>query len=85
MGLLTGNFNESAMIKLEHFSIQNYFKFGAYGDDGEHRNHLPYVAKKRINQLTGMDIKFEDMIIIGDTVHDITCAKYVGAVLLVNF
>ena len=80
LGLLTGNFKESAMIKLEHFSIENYFKFGAYGDDGEHRNQLPHVAQKRINQSMGMDIKFEDMIIIGDTVHDITCAKSVGAV-----
>ena len=80
LGLLTGNFNESAMIKLEHFSLNDYFAFGAYGDDGEHRNQLPHVAKQRIINSTGLDIDFKDMIIIGDTVHDISCAKSVGAV-----
>ena len=33
LGLLTGNFKESAYIKLDYFGLSKYFKFGAFGDD----------------------------------------------------
>ena len=44
------------------------------------RNLLPEVAKKRIDTIYKIDINFQDMIIIGDTIYDIRCAKYAGAV-----
>ena len=79
-GLLTGNFTESAHIKLQRFGLDRYFRFGAYGDDAQHRNGLPPVAKKILLERFDLDIPFEDMVIIGDTVHDITCARASGAV-----
>jgi len=80
LGLLTGNFTESAKIKLESHDLNKYFKFGVFGDDAPVRNLLPEVAKKRITELFNLQIDFKDTIIIGDTIYDVRCAKYSGAV-----
>ena len=80
LGLLTGNFTESAKIKLSSHDLNRFFKFGAFGDDAPVRNLLPGVAQKRINELYDIHIDFKDTIIIGDTIYDVRCAKYAGAV-----
>lgn len=80
LGLLTGNFTESAKIKLSRFELNRYFRFGAFGDDAPIRNLLPEVAKRRMDELYKTDISFRDTFIIGDTIHDVRCAKYAGAV-----
>lgn len=80
LGLLTGNFTESAKIKLDSHDLNKYFKFGVYGDDAPIRNLLPGVAQKRIVELFNLQIDFRDTIIIGDTIYDVRCAKYSGAV-----
>jgi phosphoglycolate phosphatase-like HAD superfamily hydrolase len=80
LGLLTGNFTESAAIKLSSHDLNRFFKFGAFGDDAPIRNQLPEVAQKRIAELYKLHIDFKDTIIIGDTIYDVRCAKYSGAV-----
>ncbi len=80
LGLLTGNFTESAKIKLGSHDLNKYFKFGVYGDDAPVRNLLPGVAQKRMEELFNLQIEFKDTIIIGDTIYDVRCAKYSGAV-----
>ncbi len=80
LGVLTGNFRRSAEIKLKAAGVKEYFAFGAFGDDAPSRNDLPPIAKKRISELYGIEINFEDIFIIGDTVYDIECAKKSGAV-----
>jgi phosphoglycolate phosphatase-like HAD superfamily hydrolase len=80
LGLLTGNFTESARIKLERFGLNRFFNFGAFGDDAPMRDELPPVARRAIRKQFGDDVAYADMVIIGDTVHDIRCARAVGAV-----
>jgi phosphoglycolate phosphatase-like HAD superfamily hydrolase len=80
LGLLTGNFTESAKIKLSSHDLNRFFKFGAFGDDAPIRNLLPEVAQKKIAELYDLQIDFKDTIIIGDTIYDVRCAKYVSAV-----
>jgi len=80
LGLLTGNFTESAKIKLDSHDLNKYFKFGAYGDDAPVRNLLPGIAQKKITEQFDILIDFKDTIIIGDTIYDVRCAKYSGAV-----
>jgi len=80
LGLLTGNFTESAKIKLSSHDLNKYFKFGVYGDDAPIRNLLPEVAQKKMTELFNLKIDFKDTIIIGDTIYDVRCAKYSGAV-----
>lgn len=80
LGLLTGNFTESAMIKLGSHDLNRFFRFGAFGDDAPVRNLLPEVAKRRMDELFCTDIAFKDTFIIGDTIYDVRCARYAGAV-----
>jgi len=79
-GILTGNFTESAGIKLGRFGLNGFFKFGVYGDDGTIRTELPPVARERLRRELGIELDFADFIIIGDTVWDIQCARDHGAV-----
>ncbi len=79
LGLLTGNFEGSGRHKLELPGINHYFPFGAFADDGHHRNELPPVAIRKAYELTGQHFSDHDIIIIGDTEHDIACAKTVNA------
>ncbi|MEI7694719.1 MAG: HAD hydrolase-like protein [Chlorobium sp.] len=79
LGLLTGNFEASGRHKLLLPEINHYFSFGAFAGDGEHRNDLPPVAVGKAYQLTGRHFSEQDIIIIGDTEHDIVCARAVNA------
>ncbi len=78
-GLLTGNFHKSARIKLEYHSLNSFFDTGAFGDDATMRDQLPPVAQERIRNYYGSIVPMEDVIIVGDTVHDVRCARANGA------
>ncbi len=80
VGLLTGNFRESARIKLDRFNLNRFFTFGVFGDDASYRNDMPPIARSLIRESFNIDVPFHNIIIIGDTVHDIACAKSSGAV-----
>jgi phosphoglycolate phosphatase len=79
LGLLTGNFADGARIKLEHFDLWRYFRCGAYGDDSSDRNALVPVAIDRARACGIGDVEPADVIVVGDTPHDIACALAVGA------
>ncbi len=79
LGLLTGNIERGARIKLNPFGLNQYFPSGAFGDDNEDRNKLLPFAVERYNKIFGTNIRFKDCIIIGDTPLDVHCAKPYGA------
>lgn len=79
LGLLTGNFIEGARIKLGHFDLWKYFRCGAFGDDAADRNALVPVAMRRARELGLADVAARDVLVVGDTPHDIACALAVGA------
>ncbi len=79
-GLLTGNIVAGARVKLEHFGLWDYFPFGAFADDSGERNRLGPVALERARRHVGRaDLSPADLIVIGDTPHDIACARACGA------
>ncbi|MCX8125035.1 MAG: HAD hydrolase-like protein [Spirochaetes bacterium] len=80
IGLLTGNFYQGALIKLQYFDIFHYFTMGVFADDTHIRNDMPSIALQRLHSLTGRNFAPEDLIIIGDTIYDIECGKTAGAV-----
>lgn len=80
LGLLTGNFKQSARIKLEGANLNQFFSFGAFGDDAPIRDLLPEVARKRVSEKFNKDVDFTNTYIVGDTIYDVRCAKYAGAV-----
>lgn len=79
LGLLTGNLQDTANIKLRAAAIDHFFNFGVYGSDNPDRYKLPVVAREKYKAQYGVDIPYSNMIIIGDTIHDVGCAKGVGA------
>ena len=75
--LLTGNMSEMARIKLGHFGLHGRFAFGAFGEEAEDRNALARVAVSRAQEQFG--VPPERCVVVGDTEHDIACARAVGA------
>ena len=80
LALLTGNFEEGARIKLEYFDLWKYFRCGAYGDDAKDRNALVAFAVDRAAACGLPTVAPRDVFVVGDTPHDIACARYSGGV-----
>lgn len=76
LGLATGNFSEAARIKLEFFGIAEFFEGGGFGEVDTERGRV--VAEAIRNVANGA--KPEDVLVIGDTPHDITSATENGVV-----
>jgi len=79
VGLLTGNLRRGADLKLGHYGVLDRFTFGAFADDSHERNRLGPFARQRAAEAHGTDFQPEDIYIIGDTPHDIACAKAIQA------
>ena len=79
LALLTGNLARGAEIKLLHYGVWHFFEFGAYADDHHDRDQLGHFAKARALERHGIDFPPERIFVLGDTPHDITCARAIGA------
>ena len=79
LALLTGNLQEGARLKLQHYGLWDFFEFGAFADDHYDRNQLGAFARKRAQLKHGHDFDAADIDVIGDTNHDIACGKAFGA------
>ncbi len=79
LGLLTGNLRDTAYLKLRLGGIDQYFPFGAFGSDHADRYHLPPIAIGRAYDFTGYRYDGKEVVIIGDTEHDIGCSRSVRA------
>jgi phosphoglycolate phosphatase-like HAD superfamily hydrolase len=79
IGLLTGNYPETGRLKIRSAGLDpDVFKVNAWGCEGGARRDLPPLAMQRHRQLTGRELAGEEVIIIGDTPHDVDCAKAHG-------
>lgn len=78
VGLLTGNLARGANLKLMHYGVWDFFEFGAFADDHHDRNELGPFARQRASEKYG-DFSAGDVFVIGDTPHDISCGKAIGA------
>ena len=79
VGLLTGNIEPGARIKLREAGLDGYFAIGAFGSDDEIRNHLVPVARARARVHWGDDFPGERTIVVGDAEADVLCARAGGA------
>ena len=79
LGLLTGNIQKGARAKLESLDLWKYFSFGAFADDSSVRKELADVAVLRAFEMTGQQFSGKQIVIIGDTEHDIKCGQHLGA------
>ncbi|KPK94056.1 hypothetical protein AMJ80_05670 [bacterium SM23_31] len=79
LGLLTGNIEEGARIKLGPFNLNDAFPTGAFGDDGFLRTDLPRVAVQRAEKYYTVKFSPRNIVVIGDTASDIKCGKVIQA------
>lgn len=73
LGIITGNMPESARIKLEHFQLWHYFKFGVFGHEAAQRRDLSVPAWDSIRQHAN-HLSPNNIVIIGDTDLDVDLA-----------
>ncbi len=75
LGLLTGNYEPVARLKLGRAGIGKSFRSapGGFGSDSEDRAALPPIARRRAGH-----IPREQAVVIGDTPRDIACARADG-------
>ena len=79
-GLLTGNIEPAAHLKVESAGLAEFFTLpGAFGDESFDRRDLPAKAAQRINEHLGARLEPEQFIVIGDTPNDVACARHFGA------
>ncbi len=76
LGLLTGNYEAIARLKLERAGLGAAFSpgLGAFGSDAEDRTALPAIARRRAGTAQAPHPR-EDTVVIGDTPRDIECAR----------
>ena len=76
LGLLTGNYEAVARLKLARARIGSAFPSGqgAFGSDDEDRTVLPKLARRRAGR-RGAPYPRERTVVIGDTPRDIACAR----------
>ncbi|MGH7570972.1 MAG: HAD family hydrolase [Gemmatimonadota bacterium] len=79
LGLVTGNVEEGARLKLAHFGLWELFEVGAFGSDDRVRDRLPPIAIERARRRTGRAFEGHQVVIVGDTPADIRCARASGA------
>jgi phosphoglycolate phosphatase len=78
--LLTGNVESAARLKLRVVGLEHFFRLpGAFGEDSHDRRDLPALALERISRHLCVELKPEQLIVIGDTPNDIACARHFGA------
>lgn len=75
LGLLTGNWRTSSLIKLRYFGLDGFFNIGAFGDDSSFREELVPIVLERIEKKLRVRLAKEGVYVIGDTPLDIQCAK----------
>jgi len=78
LGLLTGNLEAGARMKLEPPGFNAYFPFGAFGSDSADRYELPPVAVARAREHSGRHFSGKSVVIVGDSVHDVACGRSLG-------
>lgn len=76
--LLTGNIEQGARMKTEHYGLWKYFEFGVYGALSADRDDLgkaaPSVIRENMNESPLPDHTW----VIGDTDLDVRCGKAAG-------
>lgn len=78
LGVLTGNLEVTARLKLDLFELNPTFPVGAFGSDCADRNRLGPVALERARRHYQEDYALNHIWIVGDTPKDVAVARALG-------
>jgi len=79
VGLLTGNIEGGARLKLGSARLWGRFRMGSYGSDHEERDELPAIALRRAHEHWGFALSAAAAVVVGDTPRDVACGRSGGA------
>lgn len=83
LGILSGNFAETGEMKLRAAGLDpERFAVRAWGSDATRRGDLVPIALDRHESMNGNRLRHEQVVLIGDTEHDIACAQEHGCRVL---
>jgi phosphoglycolate phosphatase-like HAD superfamily hydrolase len=77
LGLITGNGDGAAHVKLARGDLNRWFTFGAYATAGVDRPGIVRRAVERGEAMLGRNVPNEDIYVVGDTPLDISAAHAV--------
>lgn len=78
LGLVTGNIEAAAHIKLSRGHLNRFFSFGGYGSDSADRIEVTKAALGRATLVSGNALKPGACIAVGDTPRDVEAAHGAG-------
>jgi phosphoglycolate phosphatase len=77
-GLITGNVESAAHIKLARANLNHFFSFGGYGSDADERVDVARAALKRAELVSGGRLERDRCLAFGDTPVDVEAAHGAG-------
>jgi phosphoglycolate phosphatase len=77
-GLVTGNVEPAARVKLARGDLDKYFTFGGYGSDDRDRVKVTERAIQRAAAVTGAPLDLAVTIAVGDTPRDVSAGHGAG-------
>jgi len=80
LGLATGNLEAGARAKLEPFGLNAHFPSGGFASDHHDRRTIARIAWERGCTESGISFAPADVTVVGDTAHDVDCARANGFV-----
>jgi phosphoglycolate phosphatase-like HAD superfamily hydrolase len=78
LGIVTGNLEAAAHIKLHRAKLNRFFSFGGYGSDAADRRELTKIALRKASLVYGEPLSPEQCLVVGDTPHDAEGAHAAG-------
>jgi len=78
LGLVTGNIEAAAHIKLARANLNRFFGFGGYGSDSADRTEVTRAALRRGSLVSGGVLADRSCIAVGDTPRDIKAGHGAG-------
>jgi phosphoglycolate phosphatase len=78
LGIVTGNIEPAARIKLARGDLDRYFSFGGYGSDSRDRTELTRKALERGGTVAGSPLDPATAFAVGDTPRDVTAGHGAG-------
>ena len=78
VGLLTGNIEAGARLKLASVGLSSYFELGGFGGDAPDRAGIGISARKRFEQQLDISIDPADVVVIGDSTEDVRAGRING-------
>jgi phosphoglycolate phosphatase len=82
VGLITGNTEAAAHVKLSRADLNRFFSFGGYGSDADERVDVCRKALDRAAQAAGGNLDRDGSIAVGDTPLDIEAGHGAGISVL---